>query len=179
MRPATYVLTLSATQLNVVRDAVLLAAAAGRGSFGDIQAWWGDQGGHGGALRGQLEAMTKKCTGLHPRRIADAPEPAKVAWDVGTVICHAQAAMRLRRSPDFTGLARHSQEPSARLDCLHSGDRSSQGSLKDLEAVPVSLQRVLPPLPRAAPVPKEHPMSVAKKVSKKPVTALVKKAKKK
>lgn len=183
-RAATFILTLSATQLDVIRDALVLAGAAGRGSFTDAQVWWGNGDGRGNMLRECLGAVTQRMTKLYPRRVQDTPEPAKVAWDLAGVIISVQAARRTHRTPDYASLILHSVERCAHLDCLHSGDCSSQGPLEDLEAIPASPRGTPSPLrPLAAPVPKEHPMSkVVKKPVKPPakkvVTALIKKAKK-
>ena len=156
-----------------------MASAAGQGSFEGAQRWWGDEGGHGHCLQGQLEDLTKKMCKLHPRRIQDAPIGAKVAWDIVRSIRLAQAMLRLKREPNYAELPQYSGEPPARLNVLQSGDSSRwQAPLKDLEKV--TLSPVLPPLriprvPRAAAP--EHPLTDS--ITKPKTKALLKKRGKK
>jgi hypothetical protein len=143
----TFLLTLSAAQLNVVRDALVAVAAIGAGSFTDIHVWWGDQGGHGGTLKGDLERVTKKMIGLHPRTIAEAPRSARVAWDLAAAIRLAQAAHRIKQSPDYSGVQMHATERCARVDTYQSSGVVSLGSLGDLDKIPV-VRTGIPALPK-------------------------------
>lgn len=178
-RRVTYALRLSPSQLSIVHEALVLAAAAGQGSFEGVQRWWGDEGGHGNCLKGQLESLTKKMCKLHPRRIQEAPMAAKLAWDISSAINTARAAIRLKRIADYAAVPWLTGEPPARLDVLQSGDSSRwQVPLKELEKVPLS--PVLPPLripraPRAAAP--EHPLTDS--ITKPKTGALLKKRGKK
>ena len=145
-RPATFLLTVSKNQLDVIRDALVLASAAGRGSFTECQKWWGNEAGHGCMLKGNLEALTFKMTKLHARRIPDSPEPARVAWDIAAVIWSTQASLRLKRAKTARYLARHSTEPAARVDVLVPETTMLQGPLSALEALPASASEILPAL---------------------------------
>lgn len=176
---ARLILTLSTAQLDVVRDALALVGTIGVGSLSEVPQWWGNPGGHGNLIAGDLQALTRKMVGLHPRGISAAPRAAQVAWDIAAAIRLAQAASRLKRTPDYSGLVLHTDEPCARLDCLHAGDNHSQGSLADLEAIPVSPPSALPPLRLKLAAPKkDHTMAVSKNPLKKSVKKVVaKKAK--
>lgn len=168
---AAFLITVSATQLNVVRDALVLASSIGIGSFAEVQKWWGDDGGHGTMLRGNLEGITKKMIGLHPKTIAAAPRPAQVAWDLAAAIRLAQAANRLKKAPEYHSLPLHTEEPCARVDQFSGAN--TLGSLSDLEAIPVSPSGI-PSLRLHTARSKEHPMS--KSLVKKPAKKVAKKA---
>lgn len=164
---AIFILTLSTVQLDVVRDALHLASRIGVGSMADVQRWWGNDGGYGTKLSGDLEALTRRMTGLRPRTIEAAPLEARIAWDLLAVIRTAQAARRINRTPDFSGCPNHSGEPTARVDCLRD---ISQASLTELEAIPAPDVRILPPLrPKTAANQKADPMAKATNPVKKTV----------
>ena len=177
--PASFILSLTLTQLEVVRDALTTVGNMGTGHFESAQEWWGNVGDHGDfgtMLRERLEKVGKVAQHAQCRGIKDAPDRARMAWDLAAVIRASQAARRLKKPVELALLPRVGKGPLARVDCIQPGTRTFMASLdtlKDVPAAPGPKKKY--PDPPAVPALFPSPLVTPKKGNK--TRALLKKKK--
>lgn len=181
--PASFLLTLTALQLDVVRDALCTCGHHGCGRFEVAQEWWGSTGAHqqfGTTIKERLDKVGILAQKVEARGIHGAPERARVAWDIASAIRLAQAARRLKKPADYAAMPRAAKGPVAKVDCVkpRTGTRTFMApldALKDVPDLPKSRRR--PERPAVPPLFPTPDPAVTKKKRRKPVTALMKKAK--
>ena len=163
---AAFLLALTPLQLDVVRDALATVGQQGCGHFGSAQDWWGNKAGtgeYGNMIRARLDGVSAVANGLQARRAQDAPERARVAWDLAASIRLAQAARRLKQAPDYAAMPRLTQEPAAHLDMVYVGEQSFVAPLDTLRDPPVKKRKPeSPAVPALFPIALDPPKRESK-----------------
>jgi hypothetical protein len=178
--PASFLLTLTALQLDVVRDALCTCGHHGCGRFEGAQDWWGNTGIHGeygNTIRERLDKVSALAQKVEVRGIQGAPERTRVAWDIAAAIRLAQAAHRLKKPVDYAMMPRMAKGPPARVDPRDPGTRNFMASLDSLKDVPLPPTRKKPAPPVVPELFVMPPAPAVIRAAKKD-TALIKKKKK-